>query len=77
MKLHWYELVFRGISPGCFPRGPVATEHNHINYKGRKFGAVAYDEPLTEQQVSSYELVAIDPLRDMNDVELYLYENKQ
>lgn len=76
MNVYWYELVYRGASPGCFPRGTVAVEHNHVNHKGRKFGAVAYSEPLKENQIKSYELEPIDPIRELNDVEIYHLTNK-
>ena len=76
MEMFWYELVYRGISPVCFPRGAVAVEHNHINYKGKKYGAVAYLEPLKDDKIKSYELEPIDPLRELNDVEIYYLTNK-
>lgn len=76
-KMYWYELVYRGISPGCYPAKPMAVEKDHVNFKGFNFGAVAYSKPLTEKQIKSYELNAIDPLREMNDVEIYCYKAKE
>jgi len=71
MKVYWYELVYRGISPGCFPsKDCVATEHNHTNYKGRKYGAVAYNRQLTEKEIKSYELNPIEPVRDLHELEV-------
>ena len=71
MKIYWYELVYRDVSPGCFPRGTVAVEHNHINYKGRKYGAVAYLEPLANEQIKSYELNPVCKIRELNDIEIW------
>jgi hypothetical protein len=63
------------LSPGCFPNGAAATELNHTNANGKKYGAVAYTEPLTEKQINSYELNYIDPIREMNDVECWMINN--
>lgn len=48
---HWYELLYRGISPGCQPRDFVDKDHN----KG-KWGIVAYDRELTDKELSMYEM---------------------
>lgn len=70
MEVYWYELVYRGISPGCFPsKDWVATEHNHINYKGKKYGAVAYNRQLTEKEIKGYELNPIEPVRELYEFE--------
>lgn len=68
-KLYWYELTMRGVSPGAFPRGAFTSEVNHINQKGKDYGAVAYTKPLTKQQIDSYELRAIEPPRELYDYE--------
>lgn len=49
--MHWYEYIHRGLSPGCQPRGFV----DHDESKGR-FGWVAYDRKLTDQEMNDYEL---------------------
>lgn len=51
MKKYWYELLFRGISPGCQPKGFVDVDHN-----SGKFGIVAYNRKLSEEEVTEYEL---------------------
>ncbi|PJH64408.1 hypothetical protein [Salmonella enterica] len=71
MRVYWYELTLRGVSPGAYPRGAFTTEINHVNYKGKDYGAVAYIEPLSAEQIDNYELKAIYPPR-----ELYDYERK-
>ena len=73
MKIYWYELLFRGISPGCHPRsGFVTSEHDHTNKRGFNFGAVAYQRELTEKEISDYELRAINAPRELNEIE-YLF----
>ena len=59
-EVYWYELQNRGISPGAFPRNPVAVEHAHVNDKGFDFGAVAYAEPLEAEDIDGYELKPLD-----------------
>ena len=51
MELHWYALKLRGISPGCQPSGFVEKDFMH-----GKFGAVAYEKPLSEEDVEAYDL---------------------
>lgn len=72
----WYELLFRGVSPGAYPKGAFTSEHSHINSKGKLYGAVAYTEPLTSSQVSDYELKGIQPPRPLYDYEKELIKNK-
>ncbi|HDR8453906.1 TPA: hypothetical protein QC364_000696 [Bacillus cereus] len=55
MKKYWYEYRLRGLSLGAQPKGFVDSDDTY----GR-FGAVAYDRPLTEKEVSDYELRVID-----------------
>lgn len=77
MKVYWYELVYRGISPGAFPRKDfVANEHSHVNYKGKNFGAVAYSRPLTEKEIADYELVPTGSVRELHDFEIWSVNNK-
>jgi len=52
-KLYWYALQFRGISPGCQPRGAV---DNNLTFGPKGYGAVGYMQPLSEKQISDYEL---------------------
>jgi len=52
-KLYWYALQFRGISPGCQPSG--ATD-NDLSFGCKGYGAVGYKQPLSEKQISDYEL---------------------
>jgi hypothetical protein len=50
-QLFWYELLFRGISPGCQPKDFIECDHS----KG-KFGIVAYNRQLTEKELNQYEM---------------------
>ena len=69
MKTYWYELLFRGVSPGCMPRDSIAVEHAHTNHRGFEFGAVAYSRKLTDAEISRYELKAIGTVRELYDFE--------
>lgn len=60
-----YYLTQRPPSPGAFPGKPVRVvsfdSKKHVEAIGcRAWGWVEYDEPLTEKQVSDYELVGSD-----------------
>lgn len=55
MEKYWYEYRLRGLSLGAQPKGFVDSDDIY----GR-FGAVAYDRPLTEKEVNDYELRVID-----------------
>lgn len=50
-KLYWYEMYMRPMGPGCQPKGIVEFEEG----KGR-WGLVAYERPLTEKELSDYEM---------------------
>ena len=77
MKTYWYELNFRGVSPGAMPRkGLIGSEHFHVNSRGKEFGAVVYDRKLSSQEISAYELTEIDTLRELYDYEVYSYNKK-
>ncbi len=49
--IFWYELKFRGISPGCQPKDFIESDNN----KG-KFGIVGYNRRLTENELETYEM---------------------
>ncbi|WP_124115429.1 hypothetical protein [Paenibacillus xylanexedens] len=49
--LYWYELRLRPVSIGCQPNGFTQTDDT----KGRH-GIIAYDRPLTIDEVKEYEL---------------------
>lgn len=51
---YWYEFRLRGLSPGAQPKGFVDADASY----GR-FGAVAYDRPLTDAEIEGYELNVI------------------
>ncbi len=70
MTAYWYELLYRGVSPGAMPRDSIAAEHSHINSRGFQFGAVAYNRELTPEEIDNYELKPIDPVRELYDYEL-------
>lgn len=48
---YWYTYRLRGFSIGCQPKGFVDSDET----VGR-FGAIAYDRPLTEAECYEYEL---------------------
>jgi|SRR5690625_2607461 len=50
-EVYWYEYIHRGFSLGCQPKGFIDREDD----KGR-FGWIAYDRELTEQEINDYEL---------------------
>lgn len=51
-KLYWYEYLHsRGFGLGCQPKGFV----DHDESKGR-YGSVAYNKKLTEQEAYNYDL---------------------
>ncbi|MCU6603834.1 hypothetical protein OCO53_25675 [Peribacillus frigoritolerans] len=50
-KLHWYEYQYRGFSIGCQPNGFVKNDPEH-----GKFGAIAYERKLTDEELESFEL---------------------
>lgn len=50
-KLYWYAYRLRGFSLGCQPKGFVERNEDY----GR-FGSIAYNRQLTEQELSDYEL---------------------
>lgn len=49
--LYWYAYRLRGFSPSCQPKGFIDRNDDY----GR-FGSIAYNRPLTEQELSDYEL---------------------
>ena len=49
--IFWYELLFRGISPGCQPKEFIDVDHT----KG-KYGIVAYNRKLTNEELKEYEM---------------------
>ncbi|HHB2481370.1 TPA: hypothetical protein ACORDH_002821 [Bacillus cereus] len=48
---YWYEYRLRGCSLGAQPKGFIEVNHEH-----GKWGAVAYDRPLTQKELIDYEL---------------------
>ncbi|MFR0553412.1 hypothetical protein ACLUXD_02110 [Loigolactobacillus coryniformis subsp. coryniformis] len=55
-KLHWYALMYRGVSPGCMPNGAADSD---LSFGSKGYGAVGYREPLTTDQLYKYELKSI------------------
>ena len=51
---YWYEYKLRGFSVGCQPKGFVDKDLSTGRY-----GAVAYDRPLTDHEIEEYELKPI------------------
>lgn len=58
-RLYWYELVYRGISGGCQPRGFVDKD---LHFGRKEYGAVGYERPLTDYQVVNYEFKVLGHL---------------
>ncbi|HFK1435042.1 TPA: hypothetical protein ACGXNJ_005196 [Bacillus cereus] len=56
---YWYEYRLRGCSLGAQPKDFVDVNHEH-----GKFGAVAYNRALTNEEVENYELIKIDVRKD-------------
>lgn len=50
-RLFWYEMYMRPMGPGCQPKGLVKFKED----VGR-WGLVAYDRELTEEELYEYEL---------------------
>lgn len=50
-KLYWYEMLQRGMSPGCQPAGFVDVDDSI----GR-WGIVSYDRELTQEEMDKYEM---------------------
>lgn len=55
MKKYWYEYRLRGFSLGCQPKDFVDVDNAH-----GKWGAVAYNRELTDEEVNEYELNKIE-----------------
>lgn len=55
-KLHWYALMYRGVSPGCMPNGVIDSD---LSFGVKGYGAVGYKEPLVTEQVENYELKSL------------------
>lgn len=51
IKKIWYEMTKRPVSIGCQPKGFVAVDHT----QGR-WGIVAYERELTEQELEEFEM---------------------
>ena len=49
--LYWYEFRLRGFSLGCQPSGHIKVNHN----SGR-WGIIAYNRPLTADELFDYDL---------------------
>jgi hypothetical protein len=63
-KTYRYYLLYRGRGPGCQPNGFVAAQDfdhkQYVDEIGRwAFGWVEYDWPLTEKEISEYELAGV------------------
>ena len=51
---HWYKYRLRGFSLGCQPKDFVAHD-----VQIGKFGAVAYERELMEEEIQAYELESV------------------
>ncbi|WP_025731562.1 hypothetical protein [Heyndrickxia ginsengihumi] len=58
-KKYWYSLKIRGISKGTQPEGYIDIDKS----KG-KWGSIAYNRPLTEEELDHFDLV---PLKQKED----------
>lgn len=50
-ELYWYEMLQRPISIGTQPKGMVSFDEDKGNW-----GIVAYDHPLTKEELEEYEM---------------------
>lgn len=50
-NVYWYEYRLRGFSLGCQP-----PNHIEVNHNIGRFGAIAYNRPLTDKEIYQYEL---------------------
>lgn len=71
-EINWYELLQRPLSPVTFPNDAFTSDLNHVNVKGRPYGAIAYARELTPSDVDSYELNPISAPRELFDWELMI-----
>lgn len=55
MDKYWYEYRLRGFSMGCQPKGSIDQDPDY-----GKWGAVAYDRLLTDDEIEEYELNYIE-----------------
>ena len=53
-----YGMPFRGISPGAQPNGIVEFYPPSMQYP-QYWNVIVYDKPLTDKEISDYELVFI------------------
>ena len=66
--LYWYYTTHRPPAPGAIPSGAVECEsydtRTYIpNIDDQAWGKAAYNHPLTDEQVSDYELVP-EPIKN-------------
>ena len=52
---HRYTYKFRGMGPGCQPKGFLDWQ----NITGYKYEVITYDRELTEKEMLEYELIEI------------------
>lgn len=60
---YWYELIHRPIDLHTQPSGYTDIDRDHINRSGFPFGKVAYDHPLSQQDLFHYDMAPL-PLSD-------------
>ena len=61
-RKHRYGLMSRPAGIGCIPRDPFTLEPPLAGAAGQRFtrhGVVVFEQPLTEQEIVAFELVAI------------------
>ena len=83
--LHWYGLRARPLMIGAQPKKAASLVLDTAQAKAKfgdsndvRHGAVAYDAPLTEEEISSFELVDLTKVNDKSispeDVAEWIYE---
>lgn len=70
---NWYELELRPASIGTHPNtaeNPAMIDKDYVNSKGRKYGAVGYEQKLSETDRMNYDLGYIGSGRTAQEAQL-------
>lgn len=58
MARYLYGMPFRGVAPGAQPKGIVEFYPPSVQFP-QYWNVIVYDHPLTDKEISNYELVFI------------------
>lgn len=62
MPEYRYGMRLRGYSPGAQPKGVLRREDDPT---GVYYDVLVYERPLTHDEITAYELDAINPVKDL------------